>query len=67
MALERYLKVTKNRSTYTVSGYVNKILVWSENEILLKSVLAYGIKEEQLPQIVGETKKFEVKENWDEI
>lgn len=61
MRREQVLKVRKNKTTYTVSGYVNNTLIWCENEILLESVLKYGFTESQLPKIENETKTYSVK------
>lgn len=56
----RYFKVRKNKTTYTISAYLNKVLCWCENEILIESILKYGFSPEQLPSIEGETKIYEV-------
>ena len=61
MRWNRVLKVRKNKNTYTISAYINNVLIWCENEILLKSVLKYGFKIEQLPQNNGEVKFYNAK------
>ena len=57
----RILKVTKNKNTYNISAYVNNVLIWVENEILLQSVLKYGFTVEQLPQKENEVKFYNAK------
>lgn len=53
------IRVTKNPNSYTVCGFSDKTLVWCENETQIKSVLSYGISEEDLPQKVWESKFYE--------
>ncbi len=60
--MQRRYKVRKNKNTYTISAYLNKVLIWCENEILLESILKYGFTVEQLPQNENEEKIYEVTE-----
>lgn len=53
-----YLKIRKNKTTYTISKYKGDKLEWCENEVLLESVLKYGIKPERLPKERGTTKFY---------
>lgn len=58
--MERHFKVRKNKTTYTISAYLNKVLIWCENEISLESVLKYGFNVDQLPKNENEFKFYEV-------
>ena len=59
----RHYRVRKNKNTYTISAYLNKVLIWYENDILLESILKYGFTTDQLPQKENEEKIYEVKDS----